>query len=181
MKKISCQRSGCGDAVFILALRFTPLDAQLTFPSTPRPLQQTAQCRLHVQNRRQRRHRSRRRARLRRRHETPDPRRPNEPDDQRRQVQDVRLRERHREFELLDGTGQGHDAGGCGEDPKYRDRQGAVSAAGEAYVISRRDEFCGKERMWLMVMSSSLLHARGGCHQVGHLKLLHQKPQGDFD
>lgn len=32
-----------------------------------------------------------------------------------------------------------------------------------------------------MVIDSSLLHARGGCHQVGHLKLLYQKPQGDFD
>jgi hypothetical protein len=107
------RRSGIRPSRFFspppLLQRFSHSDPANT-PSTARPLQPPAQCRFHVQDRHGRWNRTCRRAGLRRRHEAADPRGPQQQHHQRRQVQDVRVRQRDREFLVPDRVGAGYDA-----------------------------------------------------------------------
>jgi hypothetical protein len=98
------------EPLLLSTIAITIPERQANTPSTARPLQPPAQCRLHVQDRHGRWHRPRGRAGLRRRHEAADPRGPQQQHHQRRQVQDVRVRQRDCEFLVPDRVGAGNDA-----------------------------------------------------------------------
>src|SRR5205085_9988938 len=72
---------------------------------------------------------------MRRRHEAPDQGEPRDRSDRGRQVQDVRLRQRHRLLEPGHGVAEGQDGGRGGQDQEHGHRQRAEAATGQDSLL----------------------------------------------
>lgn len=103
--------------------------------------------------------RPRRRPRLRRRNEAANQSRPQQQYHLRREIQDLRVRQRHRVLILPHRTRPRHDTRASRKNPQYRDREGAVFASCQI----------------------ALQYVGGRCHQERDQQLLYQEPEGEAD